>query len=259
MKLVLDEKLKHRIIGLAVIVSIVAIFAPAVMKKSSQRFENNINMNVRLPERPGEPRIVKADEEQVFQTVKVAHVDLEPGAADPGSLPQLAEAQPIKAIPKSEGIRQTTATQLASLDEVKPVVNPVAPAVSKATKQVKAATPAVKAKVVAKQPARAVVKPAAKKPVVAKPKPPVPVRQAVRGASYAVQLASFSSQANAQILVNKLQRKGYRGQITRVPGRNGTMYKVTVGGARQKADALRLRNQLASAVQINGFVVSGVS
>lgn len=256
MKLVIDEKLKHRIIGMAVIISIVAIFAPAVMKKSSQRFEHNVNMNVRLPERPGEPNIVKADEEQVFQTVKVAHVDLEPMREDSGSLPQLAQAQPIKTPAKPE----MPATQLASIDAVKPVVNPIQPAVNKAASQVKSAVVRPQAKTVVKQPAKVVQKPVAvKKPAVVIRKPAAPVKQAVRTSAYAVQLASFSSQANAQSLINKLQRKGYKGQITRVAGRNGPVFKVTVGGARQKQDALRLRNQLASAVQINGFVVSGVS
>ena len=52
MKLITDERVKHRLVGLAVILSIAAIFAPAIMKKSSQRFDENVSMSLELPARP---------------------------------------------------------------------------------------------------------------------------------------------------------------------------------------------------------------
>ena len=70
MKLVMDEKLKHRLIGLAVIISLGAIFAPAMMKKSSQRLESNFSVNVKLPPKPLAPDVVMTDEKEMFKTIK---------------------------------------------------------------------------------------------------------------------------------------------------------------------------------------------
>ena len=43
MKLVIDEKVKHRLVGLAVILSMGIIIAPAVLKKSQQHKNNKKN------------------------------------------------------------------------------------------------------------------------------------------------------------------------------------------------------------------------
>ena len=76
MKLVMDEKLKHRLIGLAVIISLGAIFAPAIMKKSSQNLESNYSVNIKLPPKPLVPDVVSSNEKEVFQTIKVAKVKI---------------------------------------------------------------------------------------------------------------------------------------------------------------------------------------
>jgi DedD protein len=77
---------------------------------------------------------------------------------------------------------------------------------------------------------------------------------------YAVQLASFSKLANAQALVTKLQRKGYKANYVKTVARNGTIYKVYAGHSPVKSDVVKLKTQLASAMQMNGFVVNtGVS
>ena len=41
MKFVMDERLKHRLTGVVVILAIAAIFVPAVMKKSNQHSKQN--------------------------------------------------------------------------------------------------------------------------------------------------------------------------------------------------------------------------
>lgn len=77
---------------------------------------------------------------------------------------------------------------------------------------------------------------------------------------YAVQLASFSQLSNAQALVGKLNSKGYKAKFIRTSGKQGPVYKVYAGHSPRKVDALKLKSQLASAMQLNGFVVNtGVS
>lgn len=78
MKLIMDEKVKHRLIGLAVIISLGAIFAPALIKKSSQSPESNFSVNVKLPPKPLPPDVVITDEKEVFKTIKVAKTEIPP-------------------------------------------------------------------------------------------------------------------------------------------------------------------------------------
>ncbi len=61
-------------------------------------------------------------------------------------------------------------------------------------------------------------------------------------------------------MVNKLQAKGYKAHYARIAGRNGVSFKVYAGQVPQKVEAQKLRVQLASSMQLNGFVVTtGVS
>lgn len=257
MKLVMDEKLKHRLIGLAVIISLGAIFAPAVMKKSSQNLENNLSVNVKLPAKPLPPDVVMTDDKELFRTIKVAKVNIPPVSGE-NQLPELARAEPVK----SDLITGERAVAVAHENtEVKsaPVhlaLNQAAKTTAKRVLTVAAAKPvkhapvlAVKQKPVlkaAKTVAKAQIKPAIK-PVLKKD-------------IYAVQLASFSQISNAQALVTRLRGKGYKANYMKAPSRQGSVYKVYVGHSPSRNDVVKLKTQLASAMQLNGFVVNtGVS
>lgn len=76
MKLVIDEKLKHRLVGVAVVLSLGAIFLPAMMKKSSQRLENHFSVKVQLPPKPTTPNVAITNEKEMFETIKVAKVEI---------------------------------------------------------------------------------------------------------------------------------------------------------------------------------------
>ena len=95
MKLVMDEKLKHRLIGLAVIISLGAIFAPAVMKKSSQHLDRNFSVNVKLPPKPVAPDVVLTNEKELFQTIKIAKPQI-PAVTEQRQLTELVRAEPVK-------------------------------------------------------------------------------------------------------------------------------------------------------------------
>lgn len=253
MKLVMDEKLKHRLIGLAVIISLGAIFAPAVMKKSSQNLDSNLSVNVKLPAKPIPPDVVMTDEKELFRTIKVAKVEIAPVSGE-SHLPELVKAETIKSdlintdravnVARAETEVKSAPVQLALNQAVKSTarkaisvaaVKPVKPAPVIASKQ----KPVVKA---AKVIAKAKVKPSIKKDI------------------YAVQLASFSQISNAQSLVNRLRGKGYKANFMKAPSRQGSVYKVYVGHSPSKNDVIKLKTQLASAMQLNGFVVNtGVS
>ncbi|WP_298626077.1 SPOR domain-containing protein [uncultured Legionella sp.] len=255
MKLVMDEKLKHRLIGLAVILSLGAIFAPAVMKKSSQNLENNYSVNIKLPPKPLAPDVVSSNETEVFKTIKVAKVKIPP-VSDEHQLSELVNAEAIK----SDAIDTSNAPVHARAEpNVKPApvqlaLNEVVHTTTKKAITVAAVKPKNTAPVVAAR-SKPVAKPT-KVAQVAKTKT-VPIS---KKDVYAVQLASFSQLSNAQSLVNRLHTKGYKANYIRIAGKNGPVYKVYVGHSPRKLDVMKVKTQLASAMQLNGFIVNtGVS
>ncbi|QDP72786.1 SPOR domain-containing protein [Legionella israelensis] len=233
MKIEMDEKIKHRLIGLAVIISIAAIFAPAIIKKSSQRPDRNVTMNVKLPPKPLYPNVVIKSEKELFQKTKVAHVELAP-VPEESQLPQLTKADVIeknvsieRASTPVELAKKTSAIQNASIPVSKKVVE----------------SPDLKNKALAQ------------KNNVSSPK-----KREAKG-EYTVQLASFSKLSNAEHLLKHLESKGYLAKILRVKRKTGGFYfKVHVVGAGDKHEAEKLKQKLASTFQLNGFVIhTGVS
>lgn len=238
MKLMLDERVKHRLIGFAVIISLAAIFAPAIMKKSNQRFDKEIGMRVELPPKPELPKVAVADQKQLFKTVKIAHVQL-PQATSAQESSQLAAIEhkiPLEAIAK-----EVDNNFLAPIPAVKKAE------VAQSESETKAKT-VDKTSLLSKKPAVIASKVIERKPILL----------ALNQEIYSVQLASFARRENAQVLVNRLRAKGYTGKIVKISGKNGDQFKVYVGRSNKKEQALKLKNQLAAAMRLSGFVVSGV-
>lgn len=78
--------------------------------------------------------------------------------------------------------------------------------------------------------------------------------------SYAVQLATFSDLRNAQSLVTRLHKQGYKATYMKLVSNQKTLYKVVVGEANQKNEAINLQKKLADTIKLNGFIVkTGVS
>ncbi len=273
MKLIIDEKLKHRIIGVAVIISLGAIFAPAMMKKSSQNMENNYSVRVKLPSKPEEPNVAISDEKEVFKTIKIAKVDI-PQVSAESQLPQLTKAEAIHSdkLNQPQTVSIDTSKEDKNLESIQlATLNKTAETTVKQASQTAVKHPILNAapvRVVAT--ANKAIKQTKKPSIVAtKSKPQVLARVAPKPISrspafkadiYAVQLASFSQLSNAQALVSRLKTKGYKANFIKVASRNGVIYKVYAGHSSKKNDVIKLKAQLASAMQLNGFVVNtGVS
>lgn len=272
MKLVIDEKLKHRLIGVAVILSLGAIFAPAMMKKSNQNTDNNYNVQVKLPVKPKAPDIALADEKEVFKTIKIAKVHL-PEVDTESKLPELAKAERIQrndldqrdiaaAGRQHEHMNlaehaalnnavQNTVKHAVQVATAKPLIHAKPTAVANKVKHstVQQASVALKHHAKVNGPLKQVNNNVAK---VHKP--------AFKSELYAVQLASFSHLSNAQSLVNKLRSKGYKANFTKISGRHGAVYKVYAGHSPKKMEVVKVKTQLAHVMQLNGFIVTtGVS
>ncbi len=221
MKFVMDERVKHRLTGLVVILAVAAIFLPAMLKKSNQHFEETLNLSVRLPAKPVSPKVNIENKDTMFQSVKVAQVTvLTPVEAPRPS--QIAKAEPLRAtsiVPPAPTANKKPVLAKAEIVRA-PVVKAAASATQKLVKSV-----------------------------------------ALKKEMYAVQLASFTQQNNAKLLVTRLRSKGYVASYSKFSGKQGEYYQVLVGELNQKNAAINLQKQLAASMQLNGFVVikKGVS
>lgn len=239
-----DDKMKHRVIGLAVLLSIALIFVPAMVKKSSQRLEKNMNIALQLAPKPVFPDVIAVEPQALLQTVKVAHV----------VIPEVVDNQKV-ALPTTVQAMSLSGKTMASRSLVqktpvlasKPVIVPVKP-----LRRV-----VVAALSLPKQPKMLVKKGVvAKKPVLVKKvtliKKAMPVKKvALKTNLFAVQMASFEKQTNAQTLVQTLQKKGFKAAFRK----EGNQYRVLVGELSQREQAKTLQKQLVNLTQLTGFVV----
>ncbi len=275
MKLVIDERFKHRLIGLAVILSIAAIFAPAIMKKSNQNIDGNVNVSVELPPKPAQPDVAMVEKKEMFETTKVAHVEIPDATEEQQPLPTLTKAEPLSQ--KSELNPQTDKLSLqeegaalqdsANLVPEKQETTKTTPAtvsttnaaVAQKVAQADSFLPAQKSKIIAKnskvtKPVLSHAKAKVVKPV-AKKAAKKAAQNTIKG-GYSVQLATFTQQRNAESLISRLKQKGYAARSSKVKTSAGIVYKVIVGRLGKKEQAQQLQKRLASAVQMHGFIIS---
>lgn len=179
-KIALDERVKYRLTGVLVIVSIAVIFLPAMIKRSNQHLSEHVNVSVKLPPKPVAPHVAMVQEKAVFSEVKVAQVDIPTVAPQPS---------------------QSKRVQVAFQEEVKPA--PV--------ELVKKPEP-----IVAAAPARAELT----RKLASNLKATLPASQKAVNAkeAYVVQLAAFSQEQNAQALVSRLRHKGYSAKYSKQAG-----------------------------------------
>lgn len=248
MKLVMDERLKHRLVGFLVVLSIVAIFVPAIIKKSNHRFEGDRLhvVSIRLPEKPALPMVVVPTEETVFKRVKVAHVDIDTAIQPVESLATISKAERLST--PTDLSRPVLASQISPVQDLAAVQKHESKLLAVQLK--KTDKPLLNAKN---------IKPASK-PILAKvatnnhnntkARPNL-----IRKKAYAIQLGTFSDRSNALSLLNKLKKIGFNAHFIEISNKNSKIYKVLVGNVSQKEAALTLQRELLAATQIKGFIV----
>ena len=86
---------------------------------------------------------------------------------------------------------------------------------------------------------------------------PAPAAHATaRAGGWAVQLAAMSSQADANALRDKLRANGFDGFVDTVQSAGKQLWRVRAGPQTQRADALRVHDQIKAKLGIEGNVVS---
>jgi cell division septation protein DedD len=106
----------------------------------------------------------------------------------------------------------------------------------------------------APKPVAAAPTPATAKPATAAPKPVESPKPAASNVGFAVQLGAFSQAADANALRDKLRAGGFSAFVEQVKTDKGTLSRVRVGPVASRADADKLKAQVAAKVGINGMV-----
>jgi len=74
--------------------------------------------------------------------------------------------------------------------------------------------------------------------------------------SWVIQAGSFTGEANARNLVDKLRKSNFPAFVEVIPGESGTtMYRVRVGPELSKARAEQVKTRIESAVGIKGIII----
>lgn len=113
MKKALDERLKHRLIGMIVILSLMIIFLPPMMKHSTHNFDELTSY--RLPKKPPMPKISVLNKTEMFKKVKVAAVSI-PHPAKVKT--HLSRAQYLSRDPSIQMAQMNTEAKTLQSDEV---------------------------------------------------------------------------------------------------------------------------------------------
>ena len=72
---------------------------------------------------------------------------------------------------------------------------------------------------------------------------------------FTIQLASFTQEANAQSLVNKLRLQGFAASKQIVKNPQGVVYQVIVGHVKQRDQAIDLQKILVDNTRLNGLII----
>ncbi|NDK39301.1 SPOR domain-containing protein [Pseudoxanthomonas gei] len=177
-----------------------------------------------------------------------------------------ADAEAVRL--KAAQVRSDVKAQVVTLDAA-----PATPSAPTASPSTSVAQAAVAAPPVTTQPlppeapkatpAPAVPKPTATapKPVAAAPLPAAPVakpvetpKAAASSVGFAVQLGAFSQASDAAAMRDKLRAGGFSAFVEQVNTDKGTLNRVRVGPVASRADADRLKAQVAAKVGIEGMV-----
>lgn len=213
----MDQKLKQRLLGAAVIVSLVVIFVPMLF---TEEIEETGEQEWQIPEVPDQYEIK-------LLPLPTEPLEIETSASEPQATSSKAEASAIerREAPPEEGNRVQSQPREV---EVKPAVT-ASPEPKPETPRT--ATPAQPTTVKNQQ----------------HDKPNL--------SAWVIQVGSFSRKNNALAFRDKLQTAGFKAFIEPISAQNGTMHRVRVGPELDKKRAVNKLAQLKKQFDLRGIIV----
>ncbi|MGZ0079769.1 SPOR domain-containing protein [Methylomonas sp. YC3] len=273
----MDQELKQRLIGAAVITALAAIFVPMLFDDPIDETGKSIN-ELKIPELPAKAQDVEImplpeKVEEVAETLPAETVPkqtmkvLEEGESEAeleAPKPQVKltakETAPApRSLPAAKPAAPSAA--VAQVDEEPAEAEDVPPAVL--TKPSKSPVPAVQP-LQAVSPTPKVLKPVNKLPepkaeVAAVPAPAQVATPASKAAAaedsnrWYLQVGTFSQKPNAISLQDNLKQQGFAASVREVASDKGTVFKVRIGPIVDKAKAQAVKAKLAQ-INVNSFV-----
>ena len=224
----MDEKIKHRIIGLIVLLIVFFLLAPILFKRVPHRYTKN------------------EKKQHYFHNLKhkqIIHSKLAPAKTNQPAMKMVALDEADKSL-------SNDTQQVVTYDSKIPLAR-MKPKKIKIYQVGEISKPAQQQKLVAvaktKLSSRSSKSNQLPKEVVDK-----------TSVHYRVQLATFSSKDNAKRLVSKLAQLGVSAPIDiKAFGKEKHLNKVLVGKKLNRQQALALKEQLQLQTHLNGFVVRG--
>jgi len=212
----MDAQLKQRVVGAAVLVALFVIFIPMFLDDGGGVDEPNLPLEVE-PEEPVDfsSRVVPLDDTTMDRLEQAMDAAPEELVA-PEEGSAVAVPVPLDDEP-AEGEQASSSEPIAGVTETEPQAE-VAAAVQPVTE-----------------------------------KASKPLRTGVT--AWVVQLGSFTAEANATGLVERLKKDGYTAFIEPVNDAEKVSYRVRVGPELSEADADRVRDELAEKVKLKGIVM----
>ncbi|WP_020481585.1 SPOR domain-containing protein [Methylomonas sp. MK1] len=274
----MDQELKQRLIGAAVITALAAIFVPMLFDDPIDETGKSIN-ELKIPELPAKAQDVEImplpeKVEEVAETLpaenapKQAVKVLEEGESEAeleAPKPQVKlTAKDTAPAPRSLPAAKPSApaAAVAQVDEEPAEAEDVPPAVL--SKPSKSPAPAVQP-LQAVSPTPKVLKPVNKSPepkaevaaVAAPAQVATPASKAPAAAEdsnrWYLQVGTFSQKPNAVSLQDNLKQQGFAASVREVASDKGTVFKVRIGPIVDKAKAQAVKAKLAQ-INVNSFV-----
>lgn len=248
----MEQRLKQRLVGACVLVLLAVVFVPMLLDDT--RLPDEPAGLPGMPPRPVgdavEAWVPPLPPEPPGETTLSEDDTGAPGSETaplPGEGTQTAAGEPV---PAAEGQGGTGAAG-KSVPAGAPA-QPVAP--PKPGEVAKPARPAKPGESAAPVPQPKPPGPAKPAEAAAQPKPAKPTGSEASGA-WAVQLGSFASADNAQALVARLQKAGFRAFLQEGTTDGRRSYKVRVGPVLLRSEADALLKRLAAEQKLDGMLV----
>lgn len=221
----MDAQLKQRVVGAAVLVALGVIFIPLMLDNGGDSGPA-VDLDIGTPAPTDfSSRVIPIDDAEM-QRVEEA-MD-----ADPAEFAVEVSAQDV---PAADG-------------SAEPIVAPASESVDAAgaESEMESAADAPDAEAAASS--------ASSAPTVSEtPAAAAPPRTGVT--AWVVQLGSFTTQANAEGLVERLKKSGYAAFIEPLDDNGKPTYRVRVGPELMKTTAERIRDDIAKNVELKGIVM----
>ncbi|WP_374090189.1 SPOR domain-containing protein [Methylomicrobium lacus] len=248
----MDQELKQRLIGAAVVTALAAIFIPMLFDDPVDTSGQAVS-EMTIPEVPATPPTA-AESKLPTDAASVENAAGNPPATDlnAGAIekiePGLQENAPADYEPPAdvepsadaEAIPEEEAEIVPSAPE--PVTEQAPPAPKKSS-PAKAVLPKTIAPVSEQTAPTPVVKPVPAKPIEAPAAKPAP-KGSAKFERWTIQAGSFTKKENAALQRDKLRKLGFPATLETLSTGQGTMYRLKIGPELDKQRALDIRNRL---------------